>query len=328
VAAASPIPASPLPLPASPLPASPAAAIATASTAAAAARLPQATELVAITTASPLTGAPPCSLAAALPTVGMPPADVQREREREREERLVVHLIRGALPLNARPDGGAPSHQSDEPDYPPAHHSGGRGRGCSRGRDAGGSERGGKRASGRALPSEEVAAHATALAIANAVGAAQPARPPSLRPPPSAFECCLALELLAASRGWAWTIDALIRRRLLPLLREGGGRSSLLRLLGKLGGLAPSTADPDVIWLCGQLREHLESGQGRLTAAETASVVSSLLELLPTTPELSTEAAETVGTIARWLSKEQVGWQGVPPALRDRYHEAARRLQI
>ena len=90
---------------------------------------------------------------------------------------------------------------------------------------------------------------ATAAAIACATGVANVA---TLMAPPYdrwAAECSMALEVLVAGRGWKWAVESLIRPQLAPLLEGGGGRLKLLRLLGKLGQLAPEPEDYDAAWL-------------------------------------------------------------------------------
>ena len=169
----------------------------------------------------------------------------------------------------------------------------------------------------------------TNAAVASAVGTvvATPRRPLPM-PPPIAFECCAAVELLAAHRGWAWTVNMLIADKLLPLLHvddeQGGGRSALIRLLGRLGRLAPHSDEAGVGWLRAQLRSFMAEGT-RLSSAEQAGAVSSLLELLPPGEVPRAEEREALDAIGRWLSKQPPSWQTVSVAMRDRYHEAAAR---
>ena len=113
----------------------------------------------------------------------------------------------------------------------------------------------------------------------------------------------------------------------MPLLAEGGGRSAVLKLLGRLGALAPSRDDPDARWLRTELRSLI--GAERFGAAEQGQAVSALLELLPGPNDgvaLGAEDAAAVRAVAAWLDARPAGWSAVPVGTRDKYFELHRVL--
>jgi len=174
------------------------------------------------------------------------------------------------------------------------------------------------------------AANGRTSAVTSAPGTTPQSRQPTTLPMASAVEGCVALELLAAGCEWSWTVNTLIRGKLLPLLapEQGAHVSALLRLLGRLGQLAPNMEDPGVSWLRQQLHAVLgvdaPTTAPRFSPAEEACAVAALLELVPPgTP--AHEARGAMQAIELWLRSQPKCWeQAVPAALRDRYYEYAR----
>lgn len=108
-----------------------------------------------------------------------------------------------------------------------------------------------------------------------------------------------------------------------------------MRLVGRLGALAPSLDDPDARWLRERLLQVI--GEPSFGLAERASAVTSLLELLLPPPAggsalppaaaeaLAAEERVALRAIGEWLNTQPAGWRAVPLALRERYHEAVAR---
>jgi hypothetical protein len=174
------------------------------------------------------------------------------------------------------------------------------------------------------------AANGRTSAVTSAPGTTPQSRQSITLPMASAVEGCVALELLAAGCEWSWTVNTLIRGMLLPLLapEQGAHVSALLRLLGRLGQLAPNMEDPGVSWLRQQLHAALgvdaPTTAPRFSPAEEACAVAALLELVPPgTP--AHEARGAMQAIELWLRSQPKSWeQAVPATLRDRYYEYAR----
>ena len=232
-------------------------------------------------------------------------------------------LVGGALPPTRRASAppSPPSLPIPPSPRPPAQSSAESG-------DIGGGSAGGSRAAagrarggrGRQPRSHRSPVEATASALASAIGGGAPSTPRRPRPPPSAFECCLALELIAAGKEWQWTVSTLIGEKLAPWLSEGGGRSALLRLLGRLGSLTPSAKDAGALGLRAQLVHLLR--QPHFGPAEKASAVSSLLEMLRAAGGRAYEEREALQLIDRWHRDEPASWGTIPLPLRDWYHDA------
>lgn len=234
-----------------------------------------------------------------------------------RELKLIAQFLRGALPTEyVSRVAATPGRPTGEPEGP--------------GESGGSSGSAGGRGRSRAPRAyNDEALRATQAAIEAAAGSSRVApRQVPARPGRAAGECCRALELIAAGRGWQWTVDTLIRAWILPLLREAGGRSALLRLLGKLGSLSPSPSDSRAVWLRGQLRACIAAG-APFGPVEQQAAISALLELLPTSGGLGARAedAEAVREMGRWQRAQPTSWQAVPAALKDKYHALARRLE-
>ena len=149
---------------------------------------------------------------------------------------------------------------------------------------------------------------------------------------PIVWDCAYALELLAARRSWRWTATDLLRKRLVPMLDAweprggatpaGGGRWAALRLLGKLGTLAPSAADEDAVWLQGKLRHYM--GCDRLDASEQACAVSAHHELLPAavgsgSDAPSAELADAYRAVGAWINAKPDMIAHVPDNLRAKF---------
>ena len=255
-----------------------------------------------------------------------------------REATLIAHLVRGALPSA---DAGvaaaaaaaakkakevAEAAEAEAAEAAEAAAGRGRGRGRTPGRGRGGS-RGRGRGRGKVVGSADAARAATAAAIASAIGSSTPSSAGLVRPGRSASDCILALELIAHANGWAWTDRVLIRGRLVPLLDEGGGRSAILKLLGRLGTLAPSHEDASVVWLRSSLKECI--GAARFGLAGNVAAVSSFLQLLPPPGYARLRGVDAAGVRAvdAWVRSSSVGWDTVSLDLRDKFHEVLRELE-
>ena len=177
-----------------------------------------------------------------------------------------------------------------------------------------------------------LAANGRTSAATSVPGTTPQSRQPTTLPMASAVEGCVALELLAAGCAWSWTVNTLIRGMLLPLLapEQGAHVAALLRLLGRLGQLAPSMEDPGVSWvrrqLCAVLGVDAPTTAPRFSPAEEACAVAALLELVPPGTPVH-EARGAMQAIELWLSSQPKSWeQAVPATLRDRYYEYAREV--
>ena len=271
------------------------------------------------------------------------------------DDRLVIQCIRGALPTQDAPeaDEGAahplyspaamPPPPSDrrrsmaaQPSTASSPPSGGVSGGgwpatCRASGGDGGDARGAtqQRARGSTTQATLQRASAAQEAVANAVTSPHARHVTARRvvvPPPSAPECCAALELIACFRGWPWCLERLISAQLMPHLKVGGGRSALLRLLGRLGALAPSADEDGARWLRAQLCEFASAE--RFGKAEQTAAVTALLELMPSRITCASPTGDlaTVRATGEWRTRHSAVWRSVPPALRDRYHEAARQV--
>lgn len=149
--------------------------------------------------------------------------------------------------------------------------------------------------------------------------------------PRDALEASLSLELLAAAQGWKWTVNVLIRQWLHPALATpDGGLGPALRLLGRLGWLAPTTDDTAVRWLRSSLGEVLREGElPRFSAAEQVAAATALIQLSPSwvtsvygsslAPAGVHEEAQLVLRVLRkWSALRPTAWRAMPVELRDR----------
>ena len=160
----------------------------------------------------------------------------------------------------------------------------------------------------------------TADALANAVGKTLlSSRLAHVQPPPCAFECCCALEMLASDHDWVWVEQHLIRDKIIPLMHSVGGRATLLGLLGRLGMMGIGMQGTGSIsWLRSEVSRFVHSAQS--STFEQASAISSLLEWLQP-GEPSAEECEYLCNIRLWVCDNPAAWQTIDASLRNRYHE-------
>ncbi|KAL1515588.1 hypothetical protein AB1Y20_002208 [Prymnesium parvum] len=122
-----------------------------------------------------------------------------------------------------------------------------------------------------------------------------------------AHECSCAIELIASSRGWQWTMDVLVIGQLQPLLQRrdssSGSVASILRLLGWLGALAP-VQSPRTAWLREQLVGVLQmAGVEKYDDEAKAAAAGAIVHMTSTVGELAEDAVAAVDAVASWLEQ-------------------------